>query len=293
MTDMLDFLGMREEADMMVLFLWLLGIAAGIGLGFLMLGKQDSWKKYVFYTIGGLSTAAGVVAFGFVCISGLIQLITFRWGELLKAALIGCVPGYLLFYLLYNAVFSIRLRKYKRNPLLKKIAAYCVDNQIVGIQCFEDQVRFFSALEGTDYCKTDSVVIHEQSYRGSISSDYSDIRPATWKCYDNPASLRSVLVFADQNYPKLPDVDVFATALAAKLGGCKVASHATSFVYHYSRYNKSSGERELVNHTVHTYKDAFVYKKSALKQLQNSQKAREKAFLAERKATEKNANRWE
>lgn len=288
---MLDFLNLKEEGEMLIIFATLAGILGGIAYGLLMTAGKE--KKYLLCKIfGWLFAVLAVPACGLVLVSGFIQFITFRWGQLLKSALIGGGLGTGMFYLLYSTLFNMRKRKFLRNDLMREIIRYCKANQIVGIQCYPDRVRFFASLENGEYCKSEHKTHHEQYARDAASSERMDMRPYSWKAYDNPPSLVGVLKFADRNYPEVPDVNLFAESLALGLGGCGVASHGTAVQYTYRRHNSTNGQTELVNHTTHTYQDHFVYNKAALKAL-NQEKARiDKEFAAQRKAADKKSNHW-
>lgn len=288
---MLDFLNLKEEGEMLIIFATLAGILGGIAYGLLMTAGKEK-KDLPRKIFGWLFAALAVPACGLVLVSGFIQLITFRWGQLLKSAVIGGGLGMGLFCLLCNTLFKMRRRKFLQNDLMREIIRYCKANNIVGIQCFPDRVRFFSALENAEYCKSEQKRQHVEHAKNAASSERMDMRPYSWKAYDNPPSLVSVLKFADRNYPEVPDVSLFAESLAQGLGGCGVASHGTSVHYTYRRHNSSNGQYELVNHTTHTYQDHFVYKHSALKALKQEKTRIDKEFSAQRKAEEKKSNHW-
>ena len=135
----------------------------------------------------------------------------------------------------------------------------------MGVQCFRDRVRSFTALENEKSCESKQIRQAAGDYLGAAASENSDMRPGSWKAYDNPPSLAGTLKFSDRNYPELPDLGLFAASLAQGLGGCGVAIHGTSVHCTYKRHNISFGRTERVIQTTHTYQDQFVYKKSALK----------------------------
>lgn len=258
---MLDFLNLKEEGVMLITFAFLAGILGGMAYGLLMTaasGKKDLPRKI----IGWSFVVLALPACGLTLVAGFVQFITFRWGQLLKSAVIGVGLGAGMFWLLSNLIFRMRRKKFLRNPLMKDIIRYCKAKDIVGIQCFPDRVRFFSALENMEYCKSEQKPYHEQFYRNAAKSEQMDMRPISWKAYDNPPSLVGTVKFSDRNYPELPDVSLFAESLAQGLGGFGVASHGTSVHYSYSRHNSTTGATEWVNHTTHTYQDCFVYKKA-------------------------------
>lgn len=262
-------------------------------MGFVSNSVKTKWLSVLLNIIGYLFFGLAVICAGLACVAGFVQLITFKWGELLLSLVIGCVAGYLLFLPIPALASALRRGKYKRNPLVKEIVSYCKKNGIVGIQCFSDRVRFFTALEGEEYCKDGSETIHEKDQRSGQITEKTDIRPHAWRCYDNPPSLAGTLKFAERGYPELPDINIFAEALASLLGDCAVASHSTSVQYSYYRYDRSTGNQTRVNHTTHNYKDAFVYKKSALKKLKQEKKQQAKAAAASLKQQSRNSNSWE
>lgn len=288
---MLDFLNLKEEGVMLITFVTLAGILGGIAFGLLMTaasGKKDLLRKI----IGWLLVVLAVPACGLALVAGFVQLITFRLGQLLTSAVIGVGLGAGLFWLLSNLIFRLRRSKFLRNPLMKAIISYCKSNDIVGIQCFSDRVRFFRALENMEYCQSEQKAYHEQFHKNAAQAEQTDMRPSSWKAYDNPPSLAGTLKFSDRNYPEVPDIALFAESLAQGLGGYGVASHGTSVHYSYSRHNSSTGATEWVNHTTHTYQDCFVYKKSTLKAMKEDKAKKDKAYAAQQKAAEKNSNHW-
>lgn len=289
---MLDFLGLNYEAELVVQFMALGGLLAGLGFGFLASGAKG-WLDKLLTVLAWVFLGLAVVSAGLACVAGFVLLITFKWGKLCLAMVIGGVLAYVLYLIPVAVLSGIRRGKYKKNPLMKEIVEYCKRNDIVGIQCFPDRVRFFSELENAEYCQSEEKVVHEESQRNGIATEGTDLRPAAWKSYDNPPSLTKALRFVDRDYPNLPDVVIFAEALASSLGGCGVAHHSTAVRYKYYRFNGSTGQKELVNHTTHTYEDYFVYKKSALKKLKNTKKQRDREAQARQAAANKNANRWE
>lgn len=289
---MLDFLNLKYEAELVVWFCILGGALAGMGFGLLSVNGKG-WKDKLWTVLAWLFIGLAVIAGGLACVAGFMLLITFKWGHLFKALLIGGAVGGLLYLILKGVFANIRRSKYRRNPLMKEIVAYCKSNDVVGIQCFPDRVRFFSALENGDYCQGASNIVHLQDSRNAASTEQEDLRPAAWKAYDNPPSLLKELKFADREYPNLPDVEIFAESLASCLGGCGVAYHSAGVNYKYFRFNSSNGNRDMVNHTTYTYKDYFVYKKSALRKLKNRKKQQDREAQARQAAAEKNTNRWE
>ena len=289
---MLDFLGLKYEAELVVLFCVLGGMLAGMGFGLISVNGKG-WRDKLWTVLAWVLLGLAIVAGGLACVAGFMLLITFKWGHLFKALLIGGAVGGLL-YLIFRGIFeNIRLNKYRRNPLMKEIVAYCKKNDVVGIQCYADRVRFFSALENGAYCEDERKVVHLEYAKNAAATEQEDLRPETWKDYDNPPSLLKVLKFADRDYPDLPDVEIFARALAASLGGSKVARHCTAVNYRYTRFNGSTGNRDMVSHTTYTYEDWFVYKKRALKEIKKGKKQRDREAEALRVAAQKNANRWE
>lgn len=288
---MLDFLNLKEEGEMLIIFTVLTGILCGIAYGLIMsAGKEKSVLPRRYF--GWIFAVLAVPACGLALVAGFMQLITFRWGQLLKSVIIGGGVGMGLFCLVCIMLFRLRRVRFLRKALMREILRYCRANNIVGVQCFRDRVRFFTALENAEYCQSEQKRQHVQNYQEAASCENTDMRPGTWKAYDNPPSLAGTLKFSDRNYPELPDLGLFAAALAQGLGGCGVAIHGTSVHYTYQRRNVSNGRTEWVNHTTHTYQDQFVYKKRALKVLKQEKARLDKEFAAQRKAEEKKFNSW-
>ncbi len=288
---MLDFLNLKEEGEMLIIFAVLTGILGGIAYGLIMsAGKEKKLLPRKYF--GWIFAVLAVPACGLVLVAGFIQLITFRWGQLLKSVIIGGGVGMGLFCLVCIMLFRLRRARFLRNDLMREILRYCKANGIVGIQCFRDRVRFFTALENAEYCQSEQKRSHVQNAKNAADYENTDMRPGSWKAYDNPPSLVGTLKFSDRNYPEVPDLGLFASALAQGLGGCGVASHGTSVHYTYRRHNISTGQTEWVKHTTHTYQDHFVYKKKALKALKQEKARADKEFAAQRKAAEKKSNHW-
>ena len=289
---MLDFLGLKYEAELVVWFCVLGGTLAGMGYGLLSVNGKG-WREKLWTVLAWVFIGLAIIAGGLACVAGFILLITFKWGQLFKALLIGGAVGGVLYLILRGVFANIRLSKYRRNPLMKEIVEFCKKNGVVGIQCFSDGVRFFTALENGEYCREDRKVEHVENAKNAASIEQMDLRPNAWKAYDNPPSLLKELKFADRDYPNLPDVEMFARALASALGGCGVAHHSTAVGYRYTRFNGTTGNRDLVSHTTYTYQDQFVYKKSALRKIKKGRKQQDRQAAALRAAEEKKANRWE
>ena len=289
---MLDFLNLKEEGEMLIIFTVLTGILCGIAYGLIMsAGKEKKILPRRYF--GWIFAVLAVPACGLALVAGFIQLITFRWGQLLKSGIIGGGVGMGLFCLICIMLFRLRRAIFLRKDLMREILRYCKANGIVGVQCFRDRVRFFTALENEEYCESKQIRQAAGDYLGAAASENSDMRPGSWKAYDNPPSLAGTLKFSDRNYPELPDLGLFAASLAQGLGGCGVAIHGTSVHCTYKRTNISFGRTERVIQTTHTYQDQFVYKKSALKALKQKKAQSDREFAAQRKAEEKKRNSWD
>jgi hypothetical protein len=277
---MLDFLGLTDEANRLVICAVIAGFVGMIPGGVAMAGAK------INKIVNGLCISVCCIAILVGLWPAVVLFFTFQWAVLLKA---------LFFALLAGAVTGIpgfliangkRKKVYRNNPVMKEVVSYCKDNNIVGIQCYPDRLRFFSGLDSVEYCKSDNYETYDDSYK---ANSYAS-REKKWSPRDNDRHLKATFFFAQRGYPDLPDVSIFAEVLAQSLGGCRVVTHTESFKRDYFRYDKSTDKKELVHETNILYKDHFVYKTSALTALQKDKSKKE---AQRRTEVEKNSKQWE
>lgn len=281
---MLEFLGLTEEANLLLSCAVIAGFVGMIPGGPAMAGKS------INKVVSGLCIGISCIAFLVGLWPIIVLFFAFQWAVLFKALffalLAGAVTGVPGFLLANNK----RKKAYRNNPVMQEVVAYCKAKNIVGIQCYPDRLRFFNGLASINYCKTDDYVIHSDAHYGE--STYAS-RTKDWSPTDNDRYLVGTFYFAQRNYPNLPDVSMFANVLAKSLGDCQVAIHRESNKRDYYRYDKSTDKRELVHQTTITYEDYFVYKSSALKRLQQERANRDKQVAQRNADAQKNSNRWE
>lgn len=253
---MLDFLNLHDEAEIMILLL----LAAGF---FFTL----SWCRLSVFTeketdilsmiLLGLSLVLG----GFACVPGFIMLITFKLKMLTKAILFaGAVVG-VFFGIVYSICFKIRAAKYKKNPVMKEILAFCRKQDVHAILCVHDGVVFMKRIQHEPYCKSNEETHNEFTFSGFQAATSADRRPTGFQEAMRPEGCIGKIVFADRGYPSLPDVRFFGKVLKKSLKGYGLATHKVSIQYD----EKSPGK--IVHHITHVYSDCFVFKKAARKAL--------------------------
>ena len=280
---MLDFLGLTDEANRLLTCAVIAGFVGMIPGGPALAGKNIN--KFVSGLCIGICCVA--VLFGLWPAAALFLML--QWGALFKALFFALIAGAVSGIPGFLVVERKRRKVYRNNPVMREVVAYCNANNIVGIQCYPDRLRFFTGLDSTEYCKSDNYVIHEKQY---ASTSYTS-RIKTWSPTDNDRYLQGTLYFAERKYPNLPDVGIFASVLAKSLGGCQVVTHRESTERDYTRYDKSTDRKELVHHTTITYEDHFVFKTSALKALKQHRSQQEQQVAQRRADAQKNTNRWE
>ena len=141
------------------------------------------------------------------------------------------------------------------------VGIYRIRNHVVGIQCFADGMRFFTKIEHPGYCKKD---VHlEVKQTREQWEDYKENweRPESWVAYHHQTlSCIRVIRFADQGYPHVPDLSMFASALAKKLGFA-YAQHSRRVKYDTVSWSGST--RTTTHNIAILHEDCFVYSPKA------------------------------
>ena len=264
---MLDFLGLREEAASVLMGCILMGIALGIQMG-AMEGyeKKDETNNESKATAGQiillvLCIILGIAGFLMGILPGFVLFFTFQWKYILGAIFAGVIALIPVYFLSKLAVLRGRRAKYMRNPIVKDAARFCKEHNVVGIQCFVDRMLFFTKIEDPRYCKKD---IHlEKTASESLWTQYQGSwqKPAAWAAFHHQTvSCVRVIRFADMGYPKVPDLSMFASALAKKLG-FTYAQH--SHRVQYDSVSWSGNTRTTTHNIAILHEDCFVYSPKA------------------------------
>lgn len=279
-----DLFGLKEEGSIMVLALVAAGFFLSIG-GSRALVYQNSEEDLDKFSIVMLflAAAAGTVA----CIPGFIMLITFKLKQIVTALLIAAAIDALLFFIVYTIIFRFRMAKYMLNPVTREVLAFAKQNNVVGIQCFVDGVRFYSVLENADYCKREAKTVNQYSFSAFTAAKADPPRPTGFDDYIKSGNSLGILRFSDRGYPNLPDVSFFGKVLAKKLKGYESAYHSVTLTYDESSANK------IVHNICHVHRDCFVYKKSALVPIRVADNRSKRAAAAAAKQQKKQAKKWE
>lgn len=279
-----DLFGLKEEGSIMVLALVAAGFFLSIG-GSRTLVYQNSEEDLDKFSIVMLflAAAAGTVA----CIPGFIMLITFKLKQIVTALLIAAAIDALLFFIVYTIIFRFRMAKYMLNPVTREVLAFAKQNNVVGIQCFVDGVRFYSVLENADYCKSESKTENRYNYVDFTADQSNPPRPTGFKAYMESSNSLGILRFADRGYPNLPDPAFFGKVLAKKLRGFDSAYHTVTLNFDQVSTNK------IVHNICHVHRDSFVYKKSALAAIRVADNRYRRAAAAAAKKQEKQSKKWE
>ena len=292
---MLEFLGLEDEAMKVLVSCIILGAVIGIQSGILSADTKGSEGKVkagpVIFLV--ICILAGVYALFTGFLPAVVLFFTFQWKALLWCVFLGLTVAAVTFFIGNRVVQWGRRRKYMRNPIIREAVEFCRKNEIVGIQCFDDSLRFFQKLEDPDYCR--SSVRVEKKKDASESEEYQKnwSREESWIAYDRPLSYVGTLKFADRDYPNVPDLPMFASALARKAKGFGYARHFHSVQYDTVSY--SGNTRTTTHHITVLHSDCFVYNRAACRRCKREWK---KLGLNRRKRTEKVAlvkkpNTWE
>lgn len=263
---MLEFLGLEDEAIKVVISFIILGAVLGVQAGILSANTNSDEKKVKVGSIVFLVIC--ILAGAYAFLSGILPAIalffTFQWKALLGGLFQGSIVAAVTFWIGNRAVIRSRRKKYMRNPIVKETVAYCKQNDIVGIQCFDDRLRFFKKLEDPNYCKTSINKEKKENAAQALEYQKNWSRPECFVAYDYPLSLYGTLKFRDRDYPNLPDLPMFASVLARKLGGFGYATHYHSVQYDTVAYG--AGTKTTTHHITVLHSDCFVYKRKAYRE---------------------------
>ena len=287
---MLEFLGLKEEAARVLICFAVIGFSCMLPLGCAAASgeTQDKKKEYGGIVLVVLCAVAGIGATIIGILPAIALFFTFQWKTLITGIFYALLTGALGYGLGYGSTMRSRKRSYRKNPIMKEAVAFCKKNGIVAVQCFDDRIRFFRDLENGGYCESYNDKHIVSDITASMDFQRTWTRPAAWCDYDRPNSYAGTIVFAERDWPKIPDLDLFARVLAKSLGGCGVASHVQSVQYDTSRWE---GSTHVTTHNItHMYSDRFVYKKSVY----NTRfRAHEKQKRQEPKVRQPKGNSWE
>ena len=264
---MLDFLGLREEAASVLMGCILMGIALGIQMGALAgYEKKDETSNESKATAGQiillvLCIILGIAGFLMGILPGFVLFFTFQWKYILGAIFAGIVALIPVYFLSKLAVLRGRRAKYMRNPIVKDAVKFCKENNVVGIQCFADGMRFFTKIEHPGYCKKDVHLEVKQTQQQWEDYKENWQRPESWIAYHHQTlSCVRVIRFADHGYPNVPDLSMFASALAKKLGFA-YAQHSRRVKYDTVSWSGST--RTTTHNIAILHEDCFVYSPKA------------------------------
>lgn len=256
---MLEFLGLQSEAVRVFICFVLMGIFLGLSIGSTTAKGKDA-KLGVFGVICIIATLIAL----FICAWPLVMLFfTFQWKWILIPLVIAVAVGAGCFALTYSATMAKRKRKYKKNPIVKEAVAFCRENNIVGIQCHKDRIRFYDFLQNSEYCKSHIEARKAATDMECTQLESSDFRPDSWKAYDHPMALKGEIKFADRGYPDLEELDLFAKALTSCFKGFGMAEHKA--YVEYTGYHKSptTGISQSAHHYIYIWDDRFIFSKKA------------------------------
>jgi len=261
---MLEFLGLEKEATQVLICFAVIGFACMLPLGCAAAsGDTESEKgKYGGVVLMVICAILGIGAVIMGILPAIALFFTFQWKTLITGVFYALLTGAAGYGLGYCGTMSSRKRKYAKNPIMKEAVAYCRENGIVAVQCFDDRIRFFRDLENREYCESYTNTHMAADILASNSFKKGWTRPAAWCDYDRPRSFAGAIIFADRDWPRIPDLDLFAKVLAKQLGGCRVAEHIQRDQYDTTKLEGNT--RTTTHHITLLYSDRFVYKKAAL-----------------------------
>lgn len=255
---MLEILGMQKEAATLTMCLIVMGLAIGIGGGYTYVSgeKETLFGKILYWGC----IAVSVIAFFWGALPGIALFFTFQWGTWIRGILFGLAAGGAAYGLICLCHRIWRRQKYAGNPLMKQIVRYCRENDIGAVLCLKDRVRFFGTVDYPEYC---------DSERDSVKTDTSDTYystcssyrvPEVWSQAVNAPSFRGEMIFTQLGYDQLPDVKLFSSVLASKLGGCKVSEHYAEVTW-YEEGRWEGNTKTNTNHIGVMYHDFYVFRR--------------------------------
>lgn len=272
---MLEFLGLETDALKVFACFLIIGAAFAPAIGILTGNKNSKAAPVLF----GIAIVVSIISL-FVSAGAIFMLfITFQWKWLILPFLAATVLCVILSLFFRSITIAARKAKYKKNPVVREIADYCKKNNIAGVQCLTDGVRFFTYLPNAAYCKSE--IIRNEAKNDIMIANFknNDFRPDYWKEYDSTDAICGYMKFSDKGYPNLEDVSMFARAVASRIGRCKIASHDAMYEYtkYYSKYQTSNGVALNERNIIHIHRDCLVYTKAALASAKKQKKAEVKA----------------
>ena len=259
---MLDILGLDKEALRVLWGCVIMGIALGIETGALAgQGKKIEYNDNAKATAGDIVLLVfcillGVVGFLMGILPGIVLFFTFQWKYILGAIFAGILVWALVFFLMRAIVLAGRKAKYMRNPIVTEAVAFCKQNQVVGVQCFVDGMRFFTEIAHPHFCKKEVTSETVNSFESWSSYKQNWKRPAHWEAYDRSPHCIRVLRFADHGYNNVPDLEMFAKTIAKKLQfSCVEHSDRVQ----YDSVTTTATTRTTTHNIAILHQDFFVY----------------------------------
>ncbi len=271
-TDSIRFLEM-EGAICQVFFGWCGAMLIGLwGLGSVLNGDTKLTK---FETVLMVIRFVLAIILAFVgVVPAFILVMLFQWGPLLLCIFYAALAGAASYFLSGWIARVGRRGKYKNNPIVKEVLAFCKANQVMAVQCFRHEVRFFSDIPDPDYCKYYNNDIKAYSAADSAQKQNAWVRPASWTASDRPECYLGTIRFADRGYENLPDVKIFAETLAHKLHGFSIAEHTQSVSYETKQYE--AGTTTITTHRTIIYQDCYLYHKNRFRMKKDEMEEKKK-----------------
>ena len=265
---MLEFLGLEEEAMRVFWGCLIMGLALGIETGVLAGdGNKADSDQETKASVGHIVLLVaciilGVIGFLIGILPGIVLFFTFQWKYILGAVFAGVIVSILTYFLARSIVIAIRRTKYLRNPIVAEAVAFCKQHNVVGVQCFADGMRFFTAIEHPAFCK--KLVTLEMKYSYEAWYEYKTTwqPPDAWAAYDHSPHCIRVLRFADHGYGNVPDLEMFAKVLASKLHFA-YAEH--NHRVQYDTVTTTASTRTTTHNIAILHEDFFVYCPKALR----------------------------
>ena len=276
---MLDFLNLREDAQIMILILSTAGFFFSIWMVRTVVWPDKCDSKLTMILMG-ISFVLATIA----CIPAFMLLITFKLKMFLTALLISAaITG--VFYLIFHRIFfHSRLKKYINNPIMVEIFDFCRRNHVAAIHCFADGVIFYSRIVHGDLCKGCHDVYNRYQKTTEAEVAAGSFLPAGMLQFQQSDAAIGRLCFADRGYPNLPDVAFFGKALATQLPGFRAVSHEISTAYDSRSINK------ITRYITKVHNDSFVYSQKALQAWEREEAGKPQA---PRTAPSANGKHWE
>lgn len=289
---MLEFLGMESEANTLVTCFMILGLSIGIISGYIG-GSKDSGGGIlgiILYILCGIS---GVIAFIKGLGPGIALFFTFQWGIMLKGLFLGILIGLISGFIFYKLLISMRIKKYARNPLMKEIVLFCKERHIVGVLCYKKELFFFTDLANAALCESEHRAMTAINHKDSLNLQASYTGPKGLAQLQQSASCVGKILLSERNYPDIPDLNIFAKALAKKWKDCKIASHSAHVSYKTTKYDTNRKAYVTTDYITHLYDDAFVFKRNIYRHIKKQEKTNQQIQNKLAKENAKHENKWE